>query len=26
LRLVPRPAGDERHFPPTAVAASDLHP
>ena len=26
LRLVARPAGDERHFPPTAVAASDLHP
>jgi pilus assembly protein CpaB len=26
LRLVPRPAGDDRVFPPTAVVASDLHP
>jgi pilus assembly protein CpaB len=26
LRLVPRPAGDERRLSATAVAASDLHP
>jgi pilus assembly protein CpaB len=26
LRLVTRPRGDDRSFPPTAVAASDLHP
>jgi pilus assembly protein CpaB len=26
LRLVPRPQGDNRRFPPTAVAAGDLHP
>jgi pilus assembly protein CpaB len=26
LRLVPRPEGDDRRFPPTAVAAGDLHP
>jgi pilus assembly protein CpaB len=26
LRLVPRPRGDYRRFPPTAIAAGDLHP
>jgi pilus assembly protein CpaB len=26
LRLVPRPRGDDRSFPATAVAAGDLHP
>ena len=26
LRLVPRPSGDGRRLPPTAVSAHDLHP